>query len=280
MGERGSVIGRTAVITGAAGGIGRALALKAAAEGMAVAAVDIDEAGLSDLASALDTAGAQHLMQIVDVSNTEAVVAFAEAVSAWAPSIALVFVNAGIQKLIDGLRPDLQAWRQVIDVNLYGTVNMVHAFMGRLLDRPEWSQIVIMGSQASFIVAPGMAPYVATKHALWGLADTLRAELAHTDGHVGISLCAPGRVRSGITLDRKQLILDEQGSAAAERYERLLVDPAEAAALMFDQAVAGRFWIVPSAAPYSDLVRARVEELLAAEASGRLEVERQPSGSA
>src|SRR3546814_7914340 len=112
---------------------------------------------------------------------------------------------------------------------------MVHAFMGRLLDKPEWAQFAITGSQASFIVAPGMSPYVATKHALWGLADSLRAELAETDGHVGISLIAPGRVRSGITLDRKRVIEETEGPAAAKQYDGLLAEPDEVAALVLEQ---------------------------------------------
>lgn len=268
--QRGPIAGRAIVITGAAGGIGRALALHAAEQGMAVVGADIDEAGLEDLGRALDATGARYLVRRLDVSDTSAVEAFAGEVFGWGPSVALVFANAGIQRLMDGLRPDLKGWADAIDVNLRGPLNMVHAFMGALLDRPDWAQFVITGSQASFVVAKNMAPYVTTKHAVWGMADTLRAELEDTDGHVGISLLAPGRVRSGITLDRRKMIEDAQGSGAAEQYEGALADPAAVARLVLEQAIAGQFWIVPTPAPYSDYARPRFEELLAAEPSGLL----------
>ncbi|CAN5182325.1 SDR family NAD(P)-dependent oxidoreductase [soil metagenome] len=267
---RGPIEGRTIVITGAAGGIGRALALHAADQGLAVVAADVNDAGLQDLGAALEAKGARYLTRRLDVADTDAVDAFAKEVFDWSSSVALVFANAGIMRMMDGLRPDMKGWAEVIDVNLRGPVNMVHGFMGRLLDQPDWSQFVITGSQASFVVAPRMSPYVATKHAMWGLADALRAELAETDGHVGISLIAPGRVRSGITLDRKRMILEAEGAGAAQAYDGALAEPDAVARLVLEQAIAGQFWIVPSPSPYADVVRPRFEELLAAEASGQL----------
>lgn len=268
--KRGPIKGRSIVITGAASGIGRALALHAADQGMAVVAADVNEAGLADLATALDGKGTRYLTRKVDVSDTAAVDAFAEEVFTWSSSVALVFANAGITRLMSSLRPDMKGWAEVIDVNLRGPLNMVHGFMGRLLDQQDWSQFVITGSQASFVVVPGIAPYVTTKHAVWGLADTLRAELAETDGHVGISLIAPGRVRSGITLDRKRIIEEAEGAQAAEQYDSALAEPDAVAHLVLEQSIGGQFWIVPSPTPYAAAARPRFEELLAAEASGQL----------
>jgi NAD(P)-dependent dehydrogenase (short-subunit alcohol dehydrogenase family) len=267
---RGPVEGRTIVITGAAGGIGRALSLHAADKGMAVVAADVDEAGLQELGGALEAKGARYLTRRLDVSDTDAVDAFAKEVFDWSTSVALVFANAGIMRMMDGLRPDMKGWAETIDVNLRGPVNMVHGFLGRLLDQPDWSQFVITGSQASFIVTTRMTPYIATKHAVWGLADALRSELKETDGHVGISLIAPGRVRSGITLARKSMILAAEGTEAAQQYDGVLAEPEAVARLVLGQAIGGQFWIVPSPSPYAGAVRPRFEELLAAEASGQI----------
>jgi len=268
--EAGPAPGSTVVITGAAGGIGRALALDAAGRGFAVAAADVDPAGLADLAEQLRASGTRYRTDVVDVADSAAVDAYAAEVFAWSSAVSLVFSNAGIMRMMDGVRPDMKGWREVVDVNLLGMVHMVHAFLVRLVDQRQWAQFVFTGSQASFVVTTRMTPYIATKHAVWGLAAALREELAQTDAQVRVSLFAPGRVLSAITLARESLVETEDGAAAAEKYHQSLADPAKVARLVVDQALARQFWIVPSLDPYGDTVRGRIAELLEAEPTGQL----------
>ena len=265
------VAGRYAVITGAADGIGRALARQAAEIGMSLALADINEAGLKTLTSELEANGTRVMTRHLDVGSAEETERFARDVFAWASSpFALVFANAGIHGLTDGLRPDLATWNRVIDVNLKGAIHMISAFMGRLIDQDMPAQFVLTASQAAYVAAPGMSPYVATKHALWGLADCLRLELAQADTPVGVSIVAPSRVASGMTRPQTERMRHAQGDAAARAYEAKLIGPEPIAEIMLREARRRAFWIIPSHEPTGALLQKRVDDLIAAMPAGEI----------
>ena len=265
------VKGRCAVITGAADGIGRALARQAADLGLELALADINEAGLQAVASELEAGGRRVMTRRLDVVSAEETERFGRDVFAWASSpVALVFANAGVHGLTDGLRPDLTTWTQVIDVNLRGAVHMVSAFMGRLIDQGEPAQFVITASQAAFVAAPGMSPYVTTKHALWGLADCLRLELAQAKTPVGVSIVAPSRVASGMTRPQTERMRRAKGDSAASAYEATLSGPAPIAEVRGREARRRAFWIIPSHESTGALVQQRLNELLAAMPAGEI----------
>ncbi|MBY8823536.1 SDR family NAD(P)-dependent oxidoreductase [Sphingomonas colocasiae] len=219
--------GRTAVVTGAASGIGAALALHAAAKGMAVAACDRDAAGLERLAASLDRAGARHIVRCLDVTDADAMSAFADDV-AGLPPIALLFANAGILRAGDMLTMPPAEWRLLFDVNVIGVVVTLQAFVPRMIVQDEPAQLVVTGSTGSMVAAPGLAAYCATKHALWPMVEALQGELADTS--VGASLLMPGAVATRI-FDTA----DPDRAAPAES-----ISPEDAAAIAFDGAVAGR----------------------------------------
>jgi NAD(P)-dependent dehydrogenase (short-subunit alcohol dehydrogenase family) len=219
--------GRTAVITGAASGIGAALALHAAAQGMTVAACDRDAAGLERLTASLDRAGVRHLIQCFDVTDTDAMAAFAADI-ADLPPIALLFANAGILRIGDLLAMPPAEWRLLFDVNVIGTVATLQAFVPRMIAQDEPAQVIVTGSTGSMIAAPGLAAYCATKHALWPMVEALQGELEGTS--IGASLLMPGAVATRI-FDS----VDPDRAAPADS-----ISPEDAAAIAFDGAVAGR----------------------------------------
>jgi NAD(P)-dependent dehydrogenase (short-subunit alcohol dehydrogenase family) len=190
--------GGLAVITGAAGGIGRALALEAASRGMAVAICDMDADGLDVTRLRVAERGADVSTHVLDVRDRRAIGDFAASLAVRAPIVRL-FANAGI------LRPGSLANQPpseidlMIDVNLTGTLNCIQAFLPRLIAAGQRSRIVITGSQASLLAYPRMAAYCASKHALWGLADALREDLADRAPHIGVSLLCPGAVATPMT---------------------------------------------------------------------------------
>ncbi|MBW8812907.1 MAG: SDR family NAD(P)-dependent oxidoreductase [Caulobacterales bacterium] len=188
-----SLQGRTAVITGAASGIGRALALKAAAEGMALAICDTDAAGLEATADAARTAGAEVATAVLDVRDPAALAVFAGRTQG---SIALVFANAGIARRRPISTQFLDELRLIFEINVLGAIATVQAFLPRLTAQAERSQVAITGSQASLVIFDGIGAYTASKHALLPLAEALAAELAETP--VGVSLIAPGGVATAI----------------------------------------------------------------------------------
>jgi short-subunit dehydrogenase len=185
--------GRTAVVTGAGGGIGRALALRAATEGMALAICDVDADGLAQTAAMVRAQGAAVTSAVLDVRDAQALQGLASDVQG---SIALLFANAGLARhgpLLSQPAADIQL---TLDVNVMGVVNTLQAFAPRMAAQPQPSRAVITGSQASFAMFAGIGAYCASKHALLALAEALAQELAETK--VGVTLLAPGAVATAI----------------------------------------------------------------------------------
>lgn len=187
------IAGRTAVITGAASGIGRAVALRLASQGSPVALVDHDADGLADTAELID---GPVLTRSMDVRDRGALQAFAMEVDEWKPSpLGLVFNNAGVtvlQGVMDG-SPEDDQW--VMDINYGGVVNGVNAFLPILL-RQDAGVIVNTSSVFGLIGYPHQSAYCASKFAVRGYTDALRQELRRT-GVRAINV-HPGGVKTNI----------------------------------------------------------------------------------
>ena len=185
--------GRTAVVTGAGGGIGRALALNAAAEGMALAICDVDAEGLAQTTALAEAKGAAVASAVLDVRDAPALQRFAAETNG---SIALLFANAGLLRSGPVLSQPASDVQLMLDVNVMGAVNTLQAFLPKMIAQAERSRAVITGSQGSFVLFADFGVYCATKHALLALAESLAQELAASP--VGVSLLAPGAVATAI----------------------------------------------------------------------------------
>jgi NAD(P)-dependent dehydrogenase (short-subunit alcohol dehydrogenase family) len=184
---------RTAIVTGAGSGIGRALALHAAAEGMAVALCDVDAAGLRATGAALGAA--PHLARVVDVTDGDTLAAFAQEMAEALPPPVLLFANAGILRQGPILSMPIADWERLFTINVLGTVRTLQAFVPTL-DTP--GQIVVTGSTGTMANHPGLGAYCATKHALWPICEALRNDMAEAERPVGVSLLMPGAVATHI----------------------------------------------------------------------------------
>lgn len=185
--------GKVAVILGGASGIGLALARRLKAEGMRLVLADFDAAPLEAAASELEA-----LAVLTDSRDPQSVQALADQAVARFGKVDLLCSNAGVARMAGIAHLTLQDWRWQFDVNLFGAVNAVQAFLPVLKANPDGAHILFTASLSSFYPTRGQAAYAATKYALAAFGETLALEMQAEGAKVGVTLLCPGPVRTNI----------------------------------------------------------------------------------
>ncbi len=184
--------GKTAAITGAGSGLGRAMALAFAREGMKIASADVDQKGLDETVALL---GDSSLLSMkVDVSKAADVENFSRKID----RPYLVCNNAGVSPLGAAWENSIGDWEWILNVNLWGVIHGVRAFTPRLIAEGE-GHIVNTASVAGLISPPGSAAYNVTKHAVVALSESLHHDLRERNSAVGVSVLCPAYVPTGIS---------------------------------------------------------------------------------
>jgi short-subunit dehydrogenase len=216
--------GSAAAITGAASGIGRALALELAGRGCDLALADLDSAGLESVAKEITAARPRRVtIRTVDVADPKQIQDFAAAAIADHPTLNLLFNNAGVALLgqFDEFDPTQMEW--LMDINFWGVVRGTRAFLEHLRSRPQ-AHIINISSIFGIIAPAGQSAYAASKFAVRGFSEALRHELAAGKSTVRLSVVHPGGVKTNIA--RESVSMSEVG----DRFERLArTTPAAAA---------------------------------------------------
>jgi NAD(P)-dependent dehydrogenase (short-subunit alcohol dehydrogenase family) len=171
---RTSLDGKTVLITGAARGIGAALARKAAARGARVALVGLEP---EQLAAVADELGPQHLWVEADVTDAEALRAAVQRTVDTFGGLDVVVANAGIAPLTTVMTSSPHALARTVEVNLIGAMLTAHAALPEIAKRR--GHVLLISSAAAFTVLPGMSAYCAAKAGLERFGDALRLEVAH-----------------------------------------------------------------------------------------------------
>jgi NAD(P)-dependent dehydrogenase (short-subunit alcohol dehydrogenase family) len=228
-----------AVVTGAASGIGRALAQQLAAAGSALALADIDETGLQQTAQPLAKHGALITTHVVDVAREESVKNFAAEVQQSHGRATLLINNAGVALHGDFEEVSLDDFRWLMEINFWGTVYGVKYFLP-LLKREPRAHLVNLSSVFGIIAPTGQAAYSASKFAVRGFTEALRHELEGSS--VGVSCVHPGGIRTPIA--RHARLGAATPAARREesiaRFERLARTPPEKAAAVILRGVERR----------------------------------------
>jgi NAD(P)-dependent dehydrogenase (short-subunit alcohol dehydrogenase family) len=189
--------GKAAAVTGAASGLGRAMALAFAAEGMHLALADVDDAGLQETRTRLDGKDVKSIVMRLDVSKASEVEAFARKCFQELGAVHVVCNNAGVALSGPVWETSEAEWQWILGVNLLGVVNGVRAFAPRLIAQDE-GHIVNTASVAGLISPPGMGAYCVSKHAVVTLSEALHHDLRERGSRVGVSLLCPAYVPTGI----------------------------------------------------------------------------------
>ena len=197
---------KTAVITGGAGGIGRATAERLAQDGVRLVLADIEEPVLNETVAQLASGGADVLGVVTDVSDLASVEALRDAALERFGSVEIVFNNAGVSGG-SALNSPPGVWNWVIGVNLGGVINGINTFMPLLLEQNE-GHMINTASAAGLGGVPGMGPYCATKFAVVGLSESMFHELSLKETQVNVSVLCPGFVKTRIHESERNIPAD------------------------------------------------------------------------
>lgn len=191
--------GKVAVVTGAASGLGRAMAERFGAEGMRLVLADIDAERLEAVGHALHEAGREVQTLRTDVSKQGQVEALADLAYQRFGGVDVLCNNAGVAVVGPAWERSIADWEWAIGVNLWGVVHGLRAFIPRMLAQSSEGHIVNTASIAGLMSPPLSAPYVATKHAVVGISECLYHDLALRQSKLGVSVLCPGFVRTSIS---------------------------------------------------------------------------------
>lgn len=209
--------GKTAVVTGAGSGIGRALANALAEAGCRIAVTDINEDRLGEVVDELRNGGAEAEGYRVDHSKLEDVQGFAEGFFDRWGHVDILCHNAGVAVGGRFEETSIEDWEYVMDVNLWGTVYMLYVFVPIMIERRQGS-ILLTASDAGLVAMPFMGAYQATKFGVVGIGETIRMEL---DVHnIKVSLLCPGDIKTNIIRDNPLYIYDSTGRSAKPEIEK------------------------------------------------------------
>ena len=226
--------GNAVAVTGAASGIGSALARQLAQRGCDLALADVDEVGLKAVAEELARAGrARVLTRRVDVSNAIQVQEFAREATASFPKLCVAINNAGVALQGQFEELDLTQIQWLMGINFWGVVHGTQAFLPHLQRQP-WGHIVNISSIFGIIGPPGNCAYAASKFAVRGFSESVRHELAMNGSPVRLSVVHPGGVKTNIARNSQagaHLRDRSHRAEALQRFEQMARTTPTAAAL-------------------------------------------------
>ena len=268
--------GKVAVVTGAASGIGQALAEAFAAEGMKLVLADIESGPLEETAGRLREGGADVFAVTADVAEASDVERIGTAAMDVFGGLHIACNNAGVSGGGLSWEIPLSTWKWILDVDLWGVIHGVHTFTP-LIIASGGGHIVNTASMAGLTSHGGMGPYNVAKHGVVTLSETMYMELQMTHPEVGVSVLCPGWVRTQINRSERNRT-DGVDVAAVEEVDeglaalKAMVDtwiaegltPAHVASLVVDAVRTGRFYVLTHP-EWQGSVRDRVDRMLSGE---------------
>jgi NAD(P)-dependent dehydrogenase (short-subunit alcohol dehydrogenase family) len=253
--------GHVAVVTGAASGIGRAMAERFAAEGMRVVMADVEAVALDAAVDALRSAGAEVEGLRTDVTDAGQVEALAALALDRFGAVHVVCNNAGVVTMKPVWEQTLEDWRWVLGVDLWGVIHGVRTFVPILLEQGGPGHVVNTSSIAGLLPSPGIGPYNVAKFGVVALSETLLHDLRAAGSPIGVSVLCPGVVPTRIAESGRNRPGEPEAPLDIPTQADLpptAMTPAEVAGRVVDAVRGEQFWIVTHEGSF-DLVVARAE---------------------
>ena len=268
--------GKVAVVTGAASGIGRALASAFAAEGMRLLLADIEIAPLEAAAEELRSEGAEVVTVIADVADPADVERVGAVAMDAFGAVHVACNNAGVSGGGLSWEIPLETWKWILDVDLWGVIHGVRTFTP-LIIASGGGHIVNTASMAGLTSNPGMGPYNVAKHGVVTLSETMSIELQMSHPEVGVSVLCPGWVRTRINESERNRPDAETAGELVETDEGLLalkdmvntwiaegLQPSHVASLVVDAIRNNRFYVLTHP-EWQGMISDRVDRMLSGE---------------
>lgn len=244
--------GSTAVVTGAASGIGRAVAMRLARAGMAVVAADVERPPLDETVAAIEAAGGRAVAAETDVSSWDSVQALRTTTEDTFGPADVVMNNAGVAGTGSVVEASIETWQWTLGVNLFGVIHGMKAFVPGMVDRGR-GHVINTSSIAGHMTSSSMGPYCASKHAVAAISEVLHQEMLEGETGVGVTCLCPGFVATGIIGSERnrperlrhaseEAMSTEMEAVIADAYAAQL-DPNLVADMVHDAIVDDRFWL-------------------------------------
>ncbi|MCZ6687905.1 MAG: SDR family NAD(P)-dependent oxidoreductase [Gammaproteobacteria bacterium] len=230
---------RRALITGAASGLGKSLALRFAADGWRVAVCDLDEDRVRQTAAEIDDAGGTGMPMRADVTSEQEIERLAESVSGHWGGLDVLVNNAGIAIAGRTDETSMEEWRRIFEVNFFGVLRTTRIMLPLIV---RGGHIINVASFAGIAAAPGLVAYNTTKAAVISFSESLRAELVEKD--IGVSVTCPAFFKTRLmeTSDAP----DDKTRAMVERLmEHSKVTADDVAEQMFASVRTRQFMLIP-----------------------------------
>jgi NAD(P)-dependent dehydrogenase (short-subunit alcohol dehydrogenase family) len=265
---------RVAIVTGAASGIGRAMAESFLNAGMKVVLADIDEERLGNTTRVLKGAGTRFIGSVTDVSQIDQVEALAQKTLTAFGAVHVLCNNAGVgYGSPSSWDTPLEAWNWVLNVNLMGVVYGIHTFLPIMLEQGTEAHVVNTASVAGLIMNTINIIYGVSKHAVVALSESLHLELLNRNARVKVSVLCPGPVNTDIMNSSQRLLPDSvppppEPSPEQDLFRRVYeiylkrgMDPKEVARQVLDAIQNERFYVITH--DFNKYIEPRLKNILA-----------------
>ena len=276
--------GKVAVITGGASGVGRSLAFALGRLGAKIAVGDVDKVAMEQVQSDLAAQGIESIVEFCDVTSVDSLTALADAAEQALGTMDLVFANAGIGAGESGAMWDYSEkdWQWCLNVNMWGVINSIRAFMPRLVARNEEAHFVVTGSgNGAFLVYPDQPIYTASKAAVHAITENLHYQVQAAQSPVKVSALFPGPhvVDTGLFNSgrvrpedlKKDVEGNESGISSVDDMIKMCAEfgidlqtthPDEVASMAIEGLQQDAFWLLATTEETDAKIRARADMIL------------------